>query len=163
MWRGGIYYAASEQSVLEVDVLESGKICKRKGMSDFDKGQIVMTRRLGQSLGYFISDGVLYITDGRPCTWERDGSRMHYGKKANWPRQCDVLLRNLGSWSSCGCCLDTCHLPQSQSQSVYCRIHQISSAQRNSYDLAANIYAVDGIQQVTQITYTKITYTRNNI
>src|SRR4029434_532745 len=47
---------------------------------------------------------------------------------------------------------------QSQSQSVYCRIHQISSAQRNSYDLAANIYAVDGIQQVTQITYTKITY-----
>ena len=112
MWRGGIYYAASEQSVLEVDVLESGKICKRKGMSDFDKGPIVMTRRLGQSLGYFISDGVLYITDGRPCTWERDGSRMHYGKKANWPRQCDVLMRNLGSWSSCGCCLDTCHLPK---------------------------------------------------
>ena len=81
-------------------------------MSDFDKGPIVMTRRLGQSLGYFISDGVLYITDGRPCTWERDGSRMHYGKKANWPRQCDVLMRNLGCWSSCGCCLDTCHLPK---------------------------------------------------
>ena len=40
---------------------------------------------------------------------------------------------------------------------------QISSAQRNSYDLAANIYAVDGIQQVTKITYTKITYTRNNM
>ena len=35
--------------------------------------------------------------------------------------------------------------------------------QSPSYDLAANIYAVDGIQQVTQITYTKITYTRNNI
>src|SRR4029434_6770151 len=59
----------------------------------------------------------------------------------------------------CGCvfvylCVCVCQ-SQSQSQSVYCRIHQISSAQRNSYDLAANIYAVDGIKQVTQITYTK--------
>ena len=51
-----------------------------------------------------------------------------------------------------------CESSQVKSQSVYYRIHQISSAQRNSYDLAANIYAVDGIQQVTKITYTKITY-----
>ncbi|XP_047016706.1 spliceosome-associated protein CWC27 homolog isoform X2 [Ictalurus punctatus] len=35
---------------------------------------------------------------------------MHYGKKASWWRQCDVLgnvLGNLGSWYSCGCYFDT--------------------------------------------------------
>ena len=42
--------AASEQSVGEVDVLETGKMGKRKDVSDFDKGQIVMARRLGQSI-----------------------------------------------------------------------------------------------------------------
>ena len=40
--RGGIYYATSEQSVLEVDVLEAGKMGNRKDLSDFDKGHIVM-------------------------------------------------------------------------------------------------------------------------
>ena len=47
---GGIYKAASEHFVLKVDVLEAGKMGKRKDLSEFDKGQIVMARRLGQSI-----------------------------------------------------------------------------------------------------------------
>ncbi len=31
-------------------------------------------------------------------TWGRDGSRLHYGKKAGRWRQCYDLLRNLRSW-----------------------------------------------------------------
>ena len=42
--RGGIYEAASEQSVLEVDVLDAGEMGRSKDLSDFDKGQIVMAR-----------------------------------------------------------------------------------------------------------------------
>ena len=43
-------WAAIEQSVLEVDVLEAGKMGKRKDLRDSDKGQIVMARRLSQSI-----------------------------------------------------------------------------------------------------------------
>ena len=44
-------------------------------------------------------------------------TRMHYGKKASWQRQCDalgnVLLGNLGSCHSpCGCYFDMYHLPK---------------------------------------------------
>ena len=46
----GIYYAASEQSVLEVDVLEAGKMDKRKDLRDFDKGHFGMASRLGKSI-----------------------------------------------------------------------------------------------------------------
>ncbi|ROL49918.1 Calsyntenin-2 [Anabarilius grahami] len=46
----GIYLAASEHFVLKVDVLEAGKMGKRKVLSEFDKGQIVMARRLIQSI-----------------------------------------------------------------------------------------------------------------
>ena len=42
--RGGIYYAASEQSVLEVDVLDAGEMGRSKDLSNFDNGQIVMAR-----------------------------------------------------------------------------------------------------------------------
>ncbi len=35
---------------LKVDVLEAGKMGKRKDLSEFDKGQIVMARQLGQSI-----------------------------------------------------------------------------------------------------------------
>ena len=47
---GEIYEAASEQSVLEVDVLEAGKTGKRKDLSNFHKGQIVIAKRLGQRI-----------------------------------------------------------------------------------------------------------------
>ncbi|KAK3565242.1 hypothetical protein QTP86_001495 [Hemibagrus guttatus] len=48
---GGIYSAASEHFVLKVDVLEAGKMDKRKDLSEFDKkGQIVMARPLDQSI-----------------------------------------------------------------------------------------------------------------
>ena len=44
------------------------------------------------------------------------GTRMHYGKKASWRRQCDafgnVLLGNLGSCHPCGCYSDMYHLPK---------------------------------------------------
>lgn len=36
---------------------------------------------------------------GRPCTsftWERDGTRMHCGKRASWQRQCDALGSVIG-------------------------------------------------------------------
>ncbi|KAK3517496.1 hypothetical protein QTP70_012575 [Hemibagrus guttatus] len=36
--------------MLIIDVLEAGKMGKRKDLSEFDKGQIVMTRRLDQSI-----------------------------------------------------------------------------------------------------------------
>ncbi|KAK3536844.1 hypothetical protein QTP86_027040, partial [Hemibagrus guttatus] len=36
--------------VLKIDVLEAGKMDKRKDLSEFDKGQIVMARRLDQSI-----------------------------------------------------------------------------------------------------------------
>lgn len=38
---------AGEQSVLRVDVLEAGNMSKHKNLRDFDKGQILMARRLG--------------------------------------------------------------------------------------------------------------------
>ena len=47
---GGTYWAASESVVHKVDVLEAGKMGKRKDLSEFDKGQIVMARPLGQSI-----------------------------------------------------------------------------------------------------------------
>ena len=48
--RSGIYEAASEQSVLEVDVLDAEEMGRSKDLSNFDKGQIIMARRLGQSI-----------------------------------------------------------------------------------------------------------------
>src|SRR4029434_3985650 len=57
---------------------------------------------------------------------------------------CYSLVKYLGEMLHLG----PKRISSSQSQSVSYRIHQISSAQRNSYDLAANIYAVDGIQHV---------------
>ena len=39
-----------EHVVLKVDVLETGKMGKREDLSEFDKGQIVMARWLGQSI-----------------------------------------------------------------------------------------------------------------
>ncbi|KAK3563491.1 hypothetical protein QTP86_030328 [Hemibagrus guttatus] len=39
---------ASEYFVLKVDVLEAGKMGKRKDLSEFDKGQILMARRLDE-------------------------------------------------------------------------------------------------------------------
>ena len=40
----------SEKKILKVDVLEAVKMFKRKDLSNFDKGQIVIARQLGQSL-----------------------------------------------------------------------------------------------------------------
>ncbi|KAI5105476.1 metallophosphoesterase domain containing 2b [Silurus meridionalis] len=45
-----IYQTASEHFFLKVDVFEAGKMGKRKDLSEFDKAQIVMSRRLGQSI-----------------------------------------------------------------------------------------------------------------
>lgn len=46
-----------------------------------------------------------FRSGGRSCVCllfilERDGSRMHYGKKADWQSQC-YALANVGSWNSC--------------------------------------------------------------
>ncbi|KAK3543439.1 hypothetical protein QTP70_020917, partial [Hemibagrus guttatus] len=47
-------------------------------------------------------------------TWGVHGTRMHYGNKASWRRQClgNVLLGNLGSCHPCGCYFDPYHLPK---------------------------------------------------
>ncbi len=56
-------------------------------------------------------------------TWEKHGSRMHYGNKTGQWRQCYalgiVLLGNLGTWHSCECYFDTYHLPPKN----FCRPH----------------------------------------
>ncbi|KAI5626389.1 matrix metalloproteinase-28 isoform X1, partial [Silurus asotus] len=50
-WSGwDIYKAASEHFVLKADVLEAGGIVKHKDLGEFDKGQFVTSRRLGQSI-----------------------------------------------------------------------------------------------------------------
>lgn len=41
--------AASEQSVLQVDVLKTGTFSKGKDLSNFDKDQIMTARRIDQS------------------------------------------------------------------------------------------------------------------
>ena len=50
------------------------------------------------------------------CHWRTHGTRMHYGKAASQWMQCDalgdVLLENLGSCYSYGCCFETFHLPK---------------------------------------------------
>ena len=48
-WMGYIKHE-SKNVVLRVDVIEAGKMGKCKDLSDFDKGQIVMARWLGQSI-----------------------------------------------------------------------------------------------------------------
>ena len=50
MSRGGIYYAANERSVFEVDVLEAGKEGKRKDLNNFEKGQIVIARQQSKNI-----------------------------------------------------------------------------------------------------------------
>lgn len=44
--KGGIRYEASEQSVLKADGLKAGKMGKHKDLSNVNKSQIVMARRL---------------------------------------------------------------------------------------------------------------------
>ena len=41
-----VYYVVSKQSVLIVDMLDVGEMGRPEDLSDFDKGQIVMARRL---------------------------------------------------------------------------------------------------------------------
>lgn len=48
--RSGTYMLVSEQSVLIISVLDAGGTVRRKDPSDFDKGKIVMSRRLGRSI-----------------------------------------------------------------------------------------------------------------
>ena len=48
--RDGLHSEASEQSVLEADVLEARKMGKCKDQSEFDKGQNVVARQLSQSI-----------------------------------------------------------------------------------------------------------------
>lgn len=43
-----MYSEASELFVLKVDVFEAGKMYK--DLNEFDKGQIIMARQLGQSI-----------------------------------------------------------------------------------------------------------------
>lgn len=50
--RGGVYKAASIQSVFEVDVLEAGKLAKRKDLSDWVTRQIVMARWLDKQFHF---------------------------------------------------------------------------------------------------------------
>ncbi len=75
------------------------------------KGQILMARRLGQSISKTAA-----LVGCSQFPWGTHGPRMHYGKKASWRRQCDVLgnvlLGNFGSCHSCGCYFDTYHLPK---------------------------------------------------
>lgn len=51
-------FAASEHFVLEGDVFEAGKMGKCKDWSEFDGGQIVMARCLGQSISKNCSSGL---------------------------------------------------------------------------------------------------------
>lgn len=57
---------ASKQAVFIGNELDAGDMGKRKDMSDFDKGEIVMARRLGWSIsemacGVFPVSGSEYI------------------------------------------------------------------------------------------------------
>lgn len=45
----GLYSAASEHFFAKVDALDAGKIGKCKNLSEFEKDQIMMARRLGHA------------------------------------------------------------------------------------------------------------------
>ncbi len=60
-------------------------------------------------------------------TWEKHGSRMHYGNKTGQWRQCYdlgfVLLGNHRPWHSCGCFFDTYHLPPKKCCTPHTPLH----------------------------------------
>ena len=64
--RDGIYSAASKQSVLPVDLLGAGKMARRKDLSNFHKGQIVLAKRLGQNISKKVG---LLVLSSRPMQW----------------------------------------------------------------------------------------------
>lgn len=47
---GGMYQGANEHFVLKVDALEEGKMGKRENVSEFQKGQPLVARWLGQTI-----------------------------------------------------------------------------------------------------------------
>lgn len=61
------------QSVLEADELEVGKMDECKNLSDFDKGQIVMARRLDQGM---TCEDALWVFPGMQWLLQK-GVRTH--------------------------------------------------------------------------------------
>lgn len=45
-----VYTRRDEQSVLEVNVLDAEKMSERNDLSDFDMGQMLILKQLGQSI-----------------------------------------------------------------------------------------------------------------
>ena len=103
-----IYWAASEQSVLEVDVLDAGEMDRSKDLSNFDKGQIVMARRRSGHLRNGKACGVLPVSSGeylptvvrggtnhKPATvFGAQGSSMREGNEGYpvWSEPTEFLL-----------------------------------------------------------------------
>lgn len=63
MSRSGIYFTVSQHSVFIADLLNPKEMRRSKDLSDFDKGQNVTARLLGQS----ISETVRRVGGSRPA------------------------------------------------------------------------------------------------
>jgi len=81
-----------EHFVLIVDVLEAGRMGKRKDLSEFDKGQIVMARQLGQSISKTAAlvgcswSSVVSIYQ----KWSKEGTVVNRRQGNGWPRLIDA-------------------------------------------------------------------------
>ncbi|KAK3543232.1 hypothetical protein QTP70_014109 [Hemibagrus guttatus] len=111
---------------------------KRKDLSEFDKGQIVIARQLDQNISKtaalvgcsrsavvsiyqkWSKEGTVMNRKGRKVciaylgnTWQQD-LLWEEGNACNYGHACsgNVLLGNLGSCHPCGCYFDTYHLPK---------------------------------------------------
>lgn len=91
---------ASGQSVLKVDLSEAGKMGKCEDLSDSDKGQTVMTRRLDQSVSKKCRSCSMYAvvctyqwsrrrTTSNPVT-SKQGSLMYNGRLVRSHRRATV-------------------------------------------------------------------------
>ena len=93
-----------------VDVLEAGKMGKRKDLSDFHKGQIVMARRLGLSISR--SCGVFPVCGGQYLPkWSKIGQPVNRRQGHGGPRLFDAceerrLARLVRSQRSTNCGYD---------------------------------------------------------
>ena len=95
---GGTDQAAIEYSVLRFNVLETGKMAKRRDANGFDKGQTVMDRLLAQSISKtafvecsrFAVGHYLASVRRKEQWWTSNrvmggqGSMMHVGSES-WP------------------------------------------------------------------------------
>ncbi|ROL49972.1 hypothetical protein DPX16_6380 [Anabarilius grahami] len=95
--------AASEHFVLKVVVLEAGKMGKRKDLSEFDKGEIVMARQLGQS----ISETAALVGCSRSAVvniyqkWSKEGTVVNQRQGHGRPRLIDARGERIQQTSYC--------------------------------------------------------------